>query len=89
MGLILFQLFFGYTIGSYVSFQKRAYKIMDVKFIHPFMKRDTLLRSSWKRPFWWTVVLKNQYGGVEVVGEKAVKPIWEADAIVSYGSINF
>lgn len=89
MGLILFQLFFNYTIGSYVSFQKKAHKIMDIKFIHPFMRRNTLLKSTWKRPFWFCVALKNQYGGVEIVGEKAIKPIWDAENIVSYSSIKF
>lgn len=89
MRLILFQLFVGYTIGSYISFMKRPYKIMDVQFIHPFKKRDTLLRSNWRRPFWFCVVIKNKYGGIEMVGEKAIKPIWEANGINSYSSIDF
>lgn len=89
MGLILFQLFIGYTIGSYVSFQKKPYKIIDVKFIHPFVERNTLIRSTWRRPFWFCVVLKNKYGGVQVVGEKVIKPIWEAEGIISYNSIDF
>jgi hypothetical protein len=76
MRLLLLQLFTGLTVGSRVVFDDKVMEVLDFKISTPLTKG--MLRVSWRRPIHFTLICKNKHGGVEVVGSKAVKSVFEA-----------
>ena len=76
MKLIIFQLLTNLTIGSIVVFNGKIFKIIDFHITTPFSK-SRLIRTTWKNPIHVTLFCKNKYGGVEVLGSKAVKSVYE------------
>lgn len=73
MGLILFQLFTNFTIGSLVSFDNRLFRIEDITMVHPFSNRKSIFRSTISRPFYWILIIRNSNGGVHFIGHKVIK----------------
>jgi len=76
MKLILLHLFTGYTIGSKVVFQDKIMTVIDFKISTPFTKG--IFKVKWTTPIHFTLMCKNEFGGIETVGSKAVKDIFSA-----------
>jgi hypothetical protein len=89
MGLILFQLFTNFTIGSYVSYNKELFKIIDITFVHLFNTKKSIFRAYYKKPFWWCVTLKNKRGVIELIGNKALREPFVAKDCNNYEDFNF
>lgn len=68
---ILFQLLTGFTFGQTVIFRDYIYKIVDYKMITPFTKG--IFKVTLKHPIQFTVQLKRNTGGIEVIGHKPFK----------------
>lgn len=81
MKLILLHLFTNLTVGSKVYFDGKIQTVVDFIITTPFSKG--ILTTSWKRPIHFTLMLKNEWGGIDFVGSKAVKSIYEAGLTVS------
>lgn len=83
MKLILLHLFTGFTIGSKVFFDGKILNVVDFKISTPFSKG--ILRPSWKNPIHFTLICKNKYSGIETIGSKVAKNIY--DSGLSYNEI--
>lgn len=83
MKLILLHIFTGFTIGSKVFFDGKILSVVDFKISTPFS--NGIIRPSWKTPIHFTLICKNKYGGIEIIGSKVAKSIYESG--LSYNEI--
>ena len=77
MTLILFQLFKNLTIGSIVLFRNQFYRIEHVYLITPF-NRGSILKTTWKQPAYFVVVIRNVNGGIQIVNATKIKAPYDA-----------
>lgn len=84
MKLLLFMLLTNLTIHSKVVFQKKVYSIVDVTIVTPLS--SGLFKQPFYIPFKFIVTIKNKYGGIEIVGRKVIKSIFES--WLSYSEVN-
>lgn len=85
MRILIFNLLTNLTIGSTVVFNRKILKIVDFHITTPF-SRSKLIKTTWKDPIHVTLICKNKYDGLEIVGSKAVKSVYEAN--LSYSELN-
>jgi hypothetical protein len=64
---ILFMILTGLILGQLVSttFDTKVYKIIDYVY-----------KPTWRRPFKFYITLLNQYGGIEICGNKVIKDLY-------------
>ena len=64
---LLFILVTGFCLGQLVTvtFDKKVFKIVDYHY-----------KGTWRQPFKFLLILVNEYGGMEICGNKVVRDLY-------------